>query len=315
MTTPAPGAPVFDPGAAHPEFASVRAAAQAGDWPALRQHFAGRTRTDELVMLAVEVAGVEGVELFLTKVAEQEESSTLPEFLLAARCLELAWDARTSKLAKHVSREQFARMREHLCNGEQLLIDVTALEPEHTAAWTYRIKNGVGLEVGQAEARRRYDRVAATDPHSYRAQKSYLNQLYPKWGGSWEAVFAFVRERAAAAPDGAINATLLADAHFERHVWLEDAERRQYWQRPDVVAELHAAAQRSLLHPAFRRDYGWVTAHSLFALAFCLAGRHDLAAPHFRALGDLADPFGWSQLGGSAAEAFTKHRATALRKG
>ncbi|MBV1854165.1 hypothetical protein [Catellatospora tritici] len=315
MSTPLHSPPDFRPEAAFPEFASLRAAARAGDWPAVARHFDGRTGTDEIVVLALEVAEVPGVEAMLAKAAAEEESSTLPELLLGARCLELAWEARTSRLAKYVSREQFARMREHLCNGEQLLIDVTAVERHNTAAWTIRIKNGMGLSTGLAEARRRYDQVAAHDPHSYRAQIAYLNQIYPKWGGSWEMVWAFVRERAAAAPAGAINATLVAEAYYEQYLWTEGEERRRFWQRAEVMNELYAAAQRSVLHPAFRPGYGWVGAHSQFAALFCLGGRHDLAAPHFRALGGLASDSPWSDLGETAAEAFTKHRAIALKKG
>ncbi|MDI1464375.1 hypothetical protein QEZ54_25725 [Catellatospora sp. KI3] len=315
MTTPLHSPPDFRPESAYPQLASIKAAARAGDWPAVARHFDSRPGTDDMVMLAVGVGEVPGAEVMLARAAAEEEASTLPEFLLGARCLELAWDARSSKLAKHVSREQFARMREHLCNGEQLLIDVTALEPQHTAAWIFRIKNGMGLSTGLAEARRRYDQVAKHDPHSYRAQVAYLNQIYPKWGGSWETVWTFVRERAAAAPEGAINATLIAEAHYEQFVWTEGDERRRFWQRPEVVNELYAAAQRSVLHPSFRNVYGWVTAHSLFAALFCLGERHDLAAPHFRALGGLASDFPWSHFGATATESFTKHRAIALRKG
>lgn len=314
MITPTSGPPSFDPAAAHPEVESMRAWCRQSDWPALARHFDGLTSANELFQHARIAAEVPGVEQFLVSVAEREPARTLPKLLLGARCIELAWEVRTGARAQHVSREQFDAMHRHLRDGEQLLLEVTAREPGNAAAWALRLINVRGLELGQDEAQRRYDRLARTEPHMMGAQVQMLQQLCPKWSGSWEKAFAFARQCAAAAPDGSLNPALVAEAHMERWLELDRGEDEAYLRRPEVQHEVAEMAARSVLHPAFRPVLGWTKAHGYFAAIFSLAGDHRRAAVHFRALGGYANEFPWVYLG-DQAEQFVKHRDLALKRG
>jgi hypothetical protein len=112
---------------------------------------------------------VAGVERLLTEVASRDDSHTLPQVLLAARHISMGGQARTGLRARHASRNQFAVFHDHLRRAEQLLIEVVAREPANAMAWALRVTTAMGLELGQSEARRRYDRLAASYPSLQRA--------------------------------------------------------------------------------------------------------------------------------------------------
>jgi hypothetical protein len=147
-------------------------------------------------------------------------------------------------------------------------------------------------------------------------QARLLQQLCPKWSGSWEAAHGFARECLLNSPEGSLSGGLVAEAHLERWLDLPSAgsERTDYLRRPHVHAELVEAAERSVLHPYYRPAYGWVTIQGVFAALFSLIGDTARAAAHFRALGNLASDYPWSYLG-KPADAYVKHRSAALGRG
>lgn len=285
--------------------------ARAGDWQAVELFFADRTPDDQAYF--IDILGDEnGIEALLADVIRRNRS-VLALTVLARRYIVLAWEARTTRLAKDVSQEQFRAMREHLCRAEPLLIEAAAREPGFPPVWNTRLTSSKGLELGVAETGRRYARVEAIAPHFLRAQSAYLDQLYPKWGGSWERAFAFVRERIAAAPPGSPQGILIVQAHLERWCWLDDGEDSAYIASDEVCREVIDAALRSVLHPSFQRTPGWVGAHSHFAAFMSLIGDRQKAAVHFRAMGDFADERPWNRLYGDARAQFRRARARALK--
>ncbi|MFC4150460.1 hypothetical protein ACFO0M_29760 [Micromonospora mangrovi] len=303
----------FDPAAAFPEVHDMRAALTARDWPRVRQlldsrDWAGRS------LLADVADDIEGVGDFLREVLAHRPGDTVAATMLAGHLVAEGWKIRTSLHAEHVSREQFDQLHEHLRQAEQILIDVCAREPGNVLAWQERLTTARGLQLGQAEARRRYDRLARYAPHHLRAQSGLLQQLCPKWSGSWDAVFAFARERMLAAPEGAQNAVLLAEAHFERYYAFDtDGERAAYVRDPQVVQDIWTAAQRSVLHPHFRHEPGWVSTRSVFALWFGLLDQWAAAAAQFAALGHLGSEYPWNYFGGTGM--LDKFRTEAYAKG
>lgn len=306
--------PDFEVASAFPEHRWLQQAAQAGDWAAIRT-FAGKfPRGADRTFVTTTVADVAGIEHPLRELVAANPNDLLAATLLAAREVIIGWEIRTAARASQVSREQFRELHRHLRQAEQLLIRVTALDPANDLAWTERLTTARGLQLGQNEARRRYDRLTRHYPAHFTAQARLLQQLCPKWSGSWEALHSFARECMQTAPPGALNAGLVAEAHLEHWLDLNKSERTEYLRRPDVHRELVEAADRSVLHPAFRRTYGWVTVQGAFAALFSLIGDLPRAAVHFRALGNLASQYPWSYLG-DPAEAYTRHRAAALAKG
>ncbi len=315
MSRPAPAPPTFDPAAAHPEVEQLRGLVRARDWAAIEDFIARLPGEPERAFLTGMVDDVAGSEEFLAECVRAESWPGLAHTLLAARYIKLGWEIRTELRARYVSREQFAALHEYLRKAERLLIDATAARPDNVAAWCGRITTAKGLELGQSEARRRYDRLARTDPHNFRAQRRMVQQMCPKWSGSWDTMFAFARDCAWSAPPGSVNPAVLVEAHTERYLDLGDDDGRRYLARDDVRQEIFQAAERSVGHPDFRRCYGWVDAHNLFAFIFSVMGHHRLAANSFRAVGHLATSYPWRSYEGDQSAAFRRLRDTALAKG
>jgi hypothetical protein len=284
--------PSFDTAAPFPEVKQWRAAITAGDWPALATLFAALPDADSRNFAVRAIGKTKGSEAFLGNAAGTGD--TLALLLLASRYIEMGWAARGSRPGKNTRRGQFARFHEHLTEAERLLVEVTGREPDNAPAWDLRIANARGLELGTAEALRRYQRLAARHPHHYPAQSQILQQLSPKWGGSWDQMYEFARECAAAAPAGTVNPVLVAEAHIERWLNMPDVSHVTAPVRTAAArAELSEAAQRSVLHPAFRPGYRFYSAHSTFAMAFTVAGLYAKSAPHFRAAGRYHAQYPW----------------------
>ncbi|GAA2622002.1 hypothetical protein GCM10010399_61510 [Dactylosporangium fulvum] len=287
----------FDLAGPFPELRQLRQAVNERNWPAVVAFFDGRTDPDDRTYATTLIAEISGSERFLQPVVDSD-GGTLARTLLAERLIVVGWEVRTSARAEHVSRKQFATFHEYLRRAERLLIDVTALEPANAPAWVARLKTNRGLQLGLAEARRRYDRLSRHVPHVYAAQGSLVQQLCQKWGGSDEQAHRFGLECMRGGPDGSLASLALVEAHIEIGMdWDDDRKLVAYLQRSDVRAELNEAADRSVRHSAFRRDgYHAITAHNLFALVFSKMGDFRAAAEHFRFVGDHGTGF-WDYFG------------------
>ena len=112
-----------------------------------------------------------------------------------------------------------------------------------------------------------------------------------------------------------VNACLAAEAHLEHWSELSAPEDQQYISAPAIRQEVVAAATRSVLDPAFRPVYGWVTAHGFFALFWSVVGDWSAAAVHFRAVGDYDASLPWEYYYGEAPSVYRRHRDTALARG
>ncbi|MFD3700024.1 hypothetical protein ACFWUZ_28535 [Streptomyces sp. NPDC058646] len=317
---PPPGRPVFEPADRIPSLAALREAVRRGDWDAVHDGLGTLASEDDRALASRVVAETDGAETFLRSQVDRRPRDPLARALLADRFVQIGWAIRSGHRAEHVSEHQFRDFHAYLRRAEVLLIDVCAEYPAYALAWYLRVITARGLELGASEARRRYDRLAEHHPHHYSGQQQLLQQLCPKWGGSWEAAHGFAHRCAAEAPQGSPSGALVAIAQMEQYLELSEKEGKgsaeTYLRAPENHARLIDAAARSVLHPDFRADaHHAVAAHSAFAAAHCAAGRHADAAPHFRALGDHASEFPWSYLSNDHEAVFVRHRKTALAKG
>src|SRR5262249_28654493 len=131
--------------------------------------------------------------------------------------------------------------------------------------------------------------------------------------GSDEEMFGFARAVAAKAPPETGLAQLVAAAHVEKWVDLPSGEDSAYMTRPEVIAELHAAANRSVRHPHFQCRRGWLALPNLFAFAFVCAGDWGAAAEQFDIIGDRLTEWPWQYFRADAASAFLELRDSAYR--
>ncbi|MDQ0794510.1 hypothetical protein [Streptomyces sp. B1I3] len=304
----------FDPCVTIPSLADLRAALRDDDWATVEAYFEFLEHEEDRAVAARIVDGTSTSQRLLERTVAAQPRSALARTLLARRYIVVGWDIRSSYRAEHVSREQFRQFHEWLRRAEQLLIDVCAEYPDHALAWGARLTTALGLELGLSEARRRYERLAEHHPHHISAQSSLLQQLCPKWGGSWEEAHGFARACLESAPPGSHAGRLVAEVHLER--WLDDSDNGHstYLRSAGVRDEILAAAARSVQHPDYRPGFDWVHDHNTFAGALCLGGHHREAAPFFRTLGDRATASPWHHAGDKEVQ-FLKHRRTALSKG
>src|SRR2546430_15628052 len=109
-------------------------------------------------------------------------------------------------------------------------------------------------------------------------------------------------EPAATPPPPPGRAVLVADAPVERWLFISrDGDGRSHLRRPETRADLHAAADRSVRHPAYRRRLGWQRDHNTFALPFWVAQEDDAAAEMFDVLRAQVTTWPWSYLVGTPA--------------
>ncbi|MER7508847.1 hypothetical protein ABTX82_10875 [Streptomyces lavendulae] len=318
--TPPLGRPLLDPADHFPDLAVLRSAVQLRDVDAVVAAFDSLPDEDDRA-LACRVAGEQrGCDPFAREAAAARPEDALFPCLAAESLILRGWEIRSNLGAEHVTQHQFDSFHSHLRKAEILLIDVCAEHPDSALAWYLRLITARGLELGQSEARRRYERLAEHHPHHYSGQTQLLQQLCPKWGGTWEEAEGFALTCAGAAPEGNPNGALVATFQMERY--LETAEKQgkraaaAYLSEPAQHTALREAASRSVLHAAARPGaYQSVAAHNAFAAAHSAAGRPEEAAPHFRALGDRANRHPWGYLNRDQAAEFARHRKTALAKG
>ncbi|MFB9183095.1 hypothetical protein ACFFX1_33600 [Dactylosporangium sucinum] len=303
----------FDPAAPFPELRQLVAAVRRSDWPAVAAFFAGVTDPDDHEYAVRLVADVPGSDAFL-QAAAQREPGTLAQVLHAARLISVGWDIRSGARANRVSAEQFAGFHDHLRRAERILIDVTALEPGNSSAWVQRLKINRGLQLGQAEVRRRYDRLSRHVPHLYIGQAQVVQQFCQKWGGTDEKLHAFALECLRGAPGGSLAPISLLEAHLEIGMdWQNEANTVAYLRRPEVRTEIDEARARSVGHPDFRASgYRAITAHNNFALLYAKMGDLAAARPHFEFIGNHGGGFFWGYFGDEKI-VFSALRSRALK--
>ncbi|MEV6106815.1 hypothetical protein AB0M28_19170 [Streptomyces sp. NPDC051940] len=283
------------------------------DWATVRAYVGELGEPDLQAVAAKTVAETPGAEEFLVGVSGRDKGDVLARTLLAGTLVHVGWGIRTGARAKDVSADRFTRFFGYLRRAERLLIDVCAEDPANALAWLHRITTARGLQLGASEARRRYERVAEHHPHFYSAQSQLLQQLCPKWSGTWQEAHGFANECAAAAPPGSLSPLLVAEAHLEHYA---DRDGPSYdLTGPAAQRELTEAVHRTVMHDGFRADFHWIYAHGLFACLYSVAEDPQKAAWHFRQLGNRGSEAPWDRLYGDPVAAYTRQRRAALGRG
>jgi len=285
-----------------PRLVLLREAAGRGNWPEVRALLDGAADGEDLTWLVEAVMTVPGVENWIQGVVAAEPAAPLPLLVSGARHIEWAWEARTRKMAKYVSKEQFEVFHARLRIAEEQLYTVAERAPRWVVPWYLLQISGRGLQVGQDVAQRRFEAAVRRSPGHLGAHRQHLQQVCRKWSGSHARMHAFAREAMLGDVPGGPLGELVAIAHLER--WLDedgDADAVTaggYMSRSAVVLELYEAAEHSVHHPGYVRHRDWTRGFNTFALAFALAGERDAAADLFRVLDGSVTEFPWMYLDG-----------------
>jgi len=307
-----PDAVNFDPGAAYPQVVALRTALAGRNWAACRSVLdaAEPAARSELVQIGAEQPGLEE---FLRDAWGHDPADTAAGAMLGSFLIQDGWRVRTTAAASDVSAGRWRVFHDRLRQSERVLIKAAARNPYDPAVWVCRLITCRGLELSVAEARRRYDRLALNHPHHLPGQLQLVQQLCPKWGGSWAQAHEFARQAMHAAPPGGHSAVVVAEVHLEK--WLAGRDGTigvGAGHLPAVAGEIYEAAQRSVWHPEFRRSFGWVRVMSTFAMIFSLLGDARAAGSMFAALGPYASERPWMDLG-SPARVIRSRREAGLR--
>ncbi|WP_405589463.1 hypothetical protein [Streptomyces sp. NBC_01190] len=293
----------MDPGYGDPRLAALRAAAtgpgtDGGRWPGIAGQLSLAVDGEDLTWLVEGLASVDGTEAWIGAVAAEAPDPALPLLVSGARHIEWAWQARTRKMAKYVSKEQFEVFHARLAVAEEQLYEVAEREPDWAAPWYFLQIAGRGLQVGQRLAARRFEAAVRRSPGHLAGHRQQLQQVCGKWGGSHAQMHDFARQAMLGAPEGSPLGELVAIAHLEHWLDEEAGADTRYIRRSDVVVELYEAAERSVHHPDFVRRRDWTRSFNTFALAFALAGENEAARDLFRVLEGSVTEFPWMYLNG-----------------
>jgi hypothetical protein len=306
--------PAVDPACGNETLALMLRQAGAGDWPALRASLTAVQDPSELTWLLAGVSSVGGIEEWIPEAVAGEPDSALPLLLSGARQVAWAWEARTGARAQHVSEEQWKVFGQRLELAEEQLFEVAEREPEWLAPWYFLQISGRGASVDREAGRVRFEAAVRRCPGHLGSHRQRLQQLCAKWGGSHEQMHAFARSSMLAAPAGSPLGELVALGHLERWLDLPSGADHAYLRSPDVLAELHEALGRSILHPDYVRPADWKSAYNTFAMVFGLVGEKWTARQLFEAIDGTVTSSPWQYLNGDdPAKAFTALRDSCAR--
>lgn len=283
---------VLDPLLGDPTAKALDAAAGAGDWRTVAGVLSGVGDPDVRAFQVNVLADRDGPQPWIGEWVAAEPDSAVPYLVKGAHAIRWAWQARGNGAADTVSQQQFKVFLRRLRIAEDSLDEAVARDPDDPTAWSELIQTAIGRRLGLPEAQRRFGEVVARCRWHRAAHGRMLQQKCAKWGGSDELALEFARATVAQMPDGCALGSMIATAHFEAAVRSEEKARR-YLARPEVLAEVHAAADRSVRHPAFRRIPGHQGTEGWFALVFHLGGDHAAAAQRFDVIGDLPTESPW----------------------
>jgi hypothetical protein len=309
---PASAGLVIDPAAGDPRARALIDALAARDRRTVAEIFGTATDPDTRAYL-MEVAGnVDGVQDWVGEWIAAEPDSTLPLLLRGCHGVYWAWDARGAASAERTGQDQFREFHRRLRIAENALDEVVDRDPDDVTARTWLVTSARGRQVDPAEATARFDAVVRRHPAHVVAHEQRLQYLCAKWFGSDEQMFAFAREATAAAPDGSLVPEVLVIAHLEKWLSLPRGEDDEYITDPRVGADMLAAAQKSLFHPAFAPAFGWVPRANAFAMGLGMAHEFTAAARVFDLLGDRVGGWTWEYVG-DPGKAFTRAREQAYQ--
>lgn len=288
----------------YPALRSLHTHALAQNWDGIADVLTGLSAA-EVVRAVGELGEVPGSFAVVEKAAVERGPDDLAGSVYAALCASEAWKLRMQGAPRLVWEEQFRR-------ADLLLRDGWIRRPGDVLVGFGRISVARGLEFDLPEVERRWEQLAEHHPHNVWGQRLLLTCHLPSWAGTWESAYEFARTCTNCSPAGSPSAVTMSEFHVFRAQDL-GANGAGYFAQPIVRAELEEAADRSVLHPGYLRDLGWIERHNSFALTLALAESHARAARLFEDLDNMmTDP--WTTYFTDSARDYWINRSRARRK-
>ncbi|MYT32769.1 MULTISPECIES: hypothetical protein [unclassified Streptomyces] len=266
-------------------------AAVTGDWEAVKAALAPFDLGRDHQVLG-QLADVDGLQDWIGRAVEEDQEHRATALLISGtRHISWGWEARTAELAKNVAQEQWRVFHERLRIAEEQLLQAAELRPDWITPWCHLLTSGRGMSLGPVVNEARLHAALRRDPLDLETHLEWVSQLQPRWGGEPGQALAFARGALAHAPQGHRLGCVIAMAHIED--WVE-SDQADCLETADIQAELRAAADHSILHPAYPRRLGWQHDFNMFAMALALAGERHTVRRVFQALDGAYTSWPWT---------------------
>ena len=284
-------------------------AARAGDWAGVKRGLAPFDLGRDHAVLG-ELADVDGVQDWIVRVIDEDEEKdgrAAALLISGARHVNWGWEARTSALAKDVGQEQWRTFHERLHVGEEHLLQAAELRPDWVTPWRRLLTSARGMSLGPTVSEVRLRAALRREPLDLHVHLEWLSQLQPRWGGEPGQALQFARDALSRTPQGHPLGCVIAMAHIEE--WVE-VEGSGVLVTDEIRGELRAAAEHSILHPAYVRGPGWQGDFNMFAMALSLAGEQHTVRRVFQELDGAYTRWPWTYFE-EPKKQFTRHHRRA----
>ena len=219
--------------------------------------------------------------------------SPVPMLFAGWRKVNWAWEARGGGRAKTVKEDAWPLFHGRLVQADRELAQAAALDPADPVPVARSIWVAMGLSLGQAEVRRRFQAAEQREHLNHSACYAMIQATAKKWGGSHDAMFEFARWVARESPEGSPGHRVIALAHIEGWLDASTADRPRYFSDPGVQAEIRQAAHWSILSPHYPADAATWADRNAFAFCFNRMGDHQAALAQFELIGTRITPAPW----------------------
>ena len=171
--------------------------------------------------------------------------------------IRFAWIARGGGYADKVTPEGWKLFKEHLADAKTALEKAWQLNSNDELIPIQMIRVVEGQQKSRDEMELWFGRAMTINPNSYQACEQKLHYLYPQWYGSREEMVTFGRQCVASTNWGGNVPLILADAHREYWLYLNDSEEKtNYWKQPELWPDIKASFTRFFeLNPNAVRCY------------------------------------------------------------
>ena len=204
-----------------------------------------------------------------------------------------AWEARGGGRAKTVKQDAWPVFQARLVQADRDLARTAALDETDPTPLARSIWVAMGLSLGQAEVRRRFQAADQREHLNQGACYAMIQATARKWGGSHEAMFEFARWVSRESPEGSPNHKMIALAHIEGWLDAPNETRGKYFLGPGVQSEIRLAASRSVLSPRYPADAATWADRNAFAYCFSLMEDYPAALAQMELIGPRITPAPW----------------------
>lgn len=260
---------------------------------------------------------IEGRPVWLDEWAAARPQSPLPPLFRGCQGVNWAWQARGSGRANTVAQDAWQVFYSRLVDADRDLARAAAMDDADPTPHARSIAIATGLNLGQAEKRRRFGEAIRRYRWHRTAHTLMIQALAAKWSGSNEEMFEFAQSASAQAPDGHSVHVVIPLAHLEK--WLNlpresddgKALQQQYFRGGAVGAEIIRAADQSIRSPRYLGNRFTPSDRNIFAMCFWLMKDYSAQLEQMRQIGPLIQASPWNYQG-NPGWAYERARTRAL---